>query len=344
MVHFLRVRVAQALKNSLTVVLRLSNYWHNLKDMTRAWRQKQALKASRTISQAAEDFDRSSTGQWFVVTWGRPVKSPAKTFKGRERTSLLPRWLFMWTATLTLLYFGLGFALRAFGLAELPTLDEMIRSGVVSVIYTPTYTPTVTSITLQPTYTPSNFSSSSYNSSEQNAPTGGSDTAPIPLTFTPYPTYTPYPTQPPIVGKLAAIGYSYYWPPWGPPNCAAENWHADLNYCDDVTASGLPWSQYIGRAVAVPVQWRDWLPLGSSVRVHSPPEMVGLYLVIDYCGKCIKPEGHIYLDFLDNRARLNWTVPMLVEFIVLPPTVTPTATLPSTLTPLASPTPLFYGE
>lgn len=134
-------------------------------------------------------------------------------------------------------------------------------------------------------------------------------------TYTPFPTLTPYPTQQPYFGRLIAIGYSYYWPPFGPPNCSAENWHSDINFCDDMTASGLQWSLYVGHGVAVPVQWRNDIPLGSTIRVHSPKEMIGDYLVLDFCGDCIKPEGHIYFDFLDNRARLNWTVPMLVEVI-----------------------------
>lgn len=149
-------------------------------------------------------------------------------------------------------------------------------------------------------------------------PSGGLPAVAVPQiqpTFTPFPTYTPYPTQRPIFGAVIAVGYSYYWPPFGPPNCGEENWHPEINYCDDMTASGLKWSQYIGTGVAVPVQWRDDIPLGSTVRVHSPIEMVGDYVVLDYCGGCIKPEGHIYFDFLDNRQRLPWTVPMLVEII-----------------------------
>jgi hypothetical protein len=141
----------------------------------------------------------------------------------------------------------------------------------------------------------------------------GLPVAEIQPTYTPYPTLTPYPTQRPFFGTIMAIGYSYYFPPLGPPNCSAENWKEF--YCEDVTASGLPWSDYIGRGVAVPLAWAEYIPLGSTVRVHSPESMIGDYVVLDYCGGCIKPEGHIYFDFLDNRARLNWTVPMLVEII-----------------------------
>lgn len=149
-------------------------------------------------------------------------------------------------------------------------------------------------------------------------PSGGVSvvsTLQIQPTYTPLPTFTPYPTQIPFFGSVIAIGYSYYWPPFGPPNCGAENWHPEINFCDDMTASGLQWSLYVGHGVAVPIQWKDDIPLGSTIRVHSPKEMVGDYLVLDFCGDCIKPEGHIYFDFLDNRPRLAWTVPMLVEVI-----------------------------
>ncbi len=152
-----------------------------------------------------------------------------------------------------------------------------------------------------------------------SAPVAPAPTMPqIQPTFTPYPaqpTFTPYPTQRPITGSLLAIGYSYYWPPWGPPNCDAGNWHDRENFCDDVTASGLRWSDYVGRGVAVPWEWQEDIPLGSTIRVHSPLSMIGDYIVLDLCGSCIKPEGHVYFDFLDNRARLNFTVPMLVEVI-----------------------------
>jgi len=199
---------------------------------------------------------------------------------------------------------------------DVKTFDPFSNGPSASAIAS--YTPTPL-----PDY-PLNDQGSFYSSSDPAAvvsPSGPAAVVPlasavqIQPTFTPYPTLTPYPTQQPIVGQLLAIGYSYYWPPWGPPNCDLGNWHERENYCDDVTASGLPWSKYIGHGVAVPYEWRDIIPLGSTIRVHTPLEMIGDYIVLDFCGHCIKPEGHIYFDFLDNRARLNWTVPMLVEVI-----------------------------
>jgi hypothetical protein len=74
----------------------------------------------------------------------------------------------------------------------------------------------------------------------------------------------------------------------------------------------------VERAVAVPIEWRDVIPLNSIVRIHSPEIMKGDYLVIDYCGDCIKKEGHIYFDFLSSRQILAWTVPMMAEVILQP--------------------------
>jgi len=134
------------------------------------------------------------------------------------------------------------------------------------------------------------------------------------ITNTPFPTIAPFSAYIPV-GRLVAVGYSYYWPPWGPPNCSEDNWHEKENYCDDTTASGLPWSKYVERAVAVPYEWHEVIPLNSIVRIHSPEIMRGDYLVIDYCGDCIKDEGHIYFDFLSARQILAWTVPMMAEVI-----------------------------
>jgi len=233
---------------------------------------------------------------------------PKKTFGGRKRVSLWPRWVSNWIITGAIIYFMGSYALRFAGV-DTAGWDPFAQSAFASV---PTSTPL-------PDY-PINDQDGFYASSNPNdnlfadTPTPTVVYQAVP-TYTVMPTYTPYPTQQPYFGKLIAIGYSYYWPPFGPPNCGPENWHPEINFCDDMTASGLQWSLYVGHGVAVPVQWRNDIPLGSTIRVHSPASMVGDYLVLDYCGACIKPEGHIYFDFLDNRARLNWTVPMLVEVI-----------------------------
>ena len=245
---------------------------------------------------------------------------PKRTFKGRDRISLVPRWIANWITTLAVLYFMGSYILRFLGFDNFGF--DPFGSGSSASASSLTVTPSPL-----PDY-PLNDQGGFYASSDPNAyagptptpygvlePSTGLPMADIQPTYTPYPTLTPYPTQQPYFGRLIAVGYSYYYPPFGPPNCSAENWK-DNAYCEDTTASGLPWSDYIGHGVAVPLMWAEYIPLGSTVRVHSPDSMKGDYIVLDYCGGCVKPEGHIYFDFLDNRARLNWTVPMLVEVIL----------------------------
>ena len=235
------------------------------------------------------------------------LRFPERTFKGRQRVSLVPRWISMWSVTLVMLYACTSYLLRMFGMPA-PTLDSVVHDFRSS----PTVTAQVMSMS---TPLPSSFRSSSGGGFSDPVSVASVVQQDVQVTFTPYPTYTPFPTQRPVVGRLMAVGYSYYWPPFGPPNCSDLNWHADLNFCDDTTASGLRWTLYVGVAVAVPLEYREFILLGATVRVHSPSSMVGDYLVIDYCGSCIKEEGHIYFDFLDNRQRLAWTVPMLVEIL-----------------------------
>jgi len=112
--------------------------------------------------------------------------------------------------------------------------------------------------------------------------------------------------------------YSYYWPPLLGPNCHPANL-LPQGGCKDTTSSGLPWSHYRGRGVAIPLTWQGTVPLLSVIRVLLPVEMMGDYLVIDYCGLCTKAEypGLIWLDFLDDHLRLPWSADMSV--IVLPP-------------------------
>jgi hypothetical protein len=211
-----------------------------------------------------------------------------------------------------------------FGSAEKRAAEKIARNSPVKV-------PEV------PIVTPANFHSSSYGSDLPVTQTaiqaviisrsvtpdvGGGGVSAVPDLPVQSPTLSPTPSPIPTLrsyvnlGKIWAIGYSYYFPPLGGINCAVQNWHD--NYCDDVTASGLRWTEYIGKGVAVPVQWRDEIPLLSVVRVLDNVIMQGDYLVLDYCGDCIKKEGHVYFDFLDNRPRLNWTVPLLVQLISVP--------------------------
>lgn len=154
-----------------------------------------------------------------------------------------------------------------------------------------------------------------------------SSPSPVPTeTITPIssPTITPVPIRR-VVNVDAVFAYSYYYPPLLGPNCSVENTLPDGS-CRDSTSSGQTWSDKIGRAVAIPIEYSliyypnsnvpycevmrlPCIPFGSNVYVSAPPEIVGNYTVIDTCGACIK-NGLVYIDFLDSIQRLNWSVPV----------------------------------
>lgn len=154
---------------------------------------------------------------------------PKRTYKGRARVSLVPRWIGNWLITGTVIYFMGSYALRFMGF-DSSGWDPFTRSGSASAMSASTGTPL-------PNY-PLNDQGSFHASSDPNfVPSTAlpADVAPVPAvvqiqpTYTPLPTLTPYPTQQPFFGRIIAIGYSYYWPPWGPPNCDAGNWHEKEN-------------------------------------------------------------------------------------------------------------------
>jgi hypothetical protein len=121
----------------------------------------------------------------------------------------------------------------------------------------------------------------------------------------------------PYEGQFFAFGYSYYYPPFGPPNCFGPNWIDGR--CKDETSSGVKWSEYMGRGVALHPSRLDVWPFGTVIEVVSPYQVAGLYTVVDRCEGCIKPDvpGVEYIDFLDNRLRLVWTSPVLVRVVSL---------------------------
>ncbi len=125
------------------------------------------------------------------------------------------------------------------------------------------------------------------------------------------PTMTPTvtPTMTPMIYTYA---YSYYYPALGGVNCHPDNWDGDT--CADITASGVPWSAWLGRGVAIPYSLVDYLPYGSVIRVLSPVEIAGDYTVVDLCPLCDHPSGARYLDFLDTAQRLPWGTPVDVVF------------------------------
>lgn len=247
------------------------------------------------------------------------LRSPAKTFKGRGRVSLVPRWISSWLLLLGVTYIMVQTIAGFFGYPN-PINDFLFPPAVVVPVPSVEYPPNDPAIV-----SPSFYASTEGQvlAATQTAVYDLVNPSAVPAmlqpTFTPYPTSTPYPTQVKLsaLGNVYAVGYSYYFPPFGPPNCGPENWHPEINFCDDMTASGQKWSEYMGIGVAIPIEWRYQIPLMSVIRVFNMPAIDGDYTVIDYCGDCIKPEGHIYFDFLDKYPRLAWTVPFLVEVVSL---------------------------
>lgn len=248
---------------------------------------------------------------------------PERTFVGRERVSLAPRWVSSWLALIVFTYLMVSYALSFFGVSN-PINNLLFGDGSSEeIISPPEVVPDAPINTAVPFYASSLLQSVQVTQTAmaqvplpvgEVSPVVNNTPTPIPAT----PTIQPSATARSYVnlGKIWAVGYSYYFPPFGPPNCSEENWKEV--YCEDTSASGLPWSKNIGVGVAVPVEWRDEIPLLSVIRVLDNPIMEGEYLVMDYCGDCIKSEGHVYFDFLDNRARLNWTVPLLVQLVSVP--------------------------
>lgn len=240
---------------------------------------------------------------------------PSRTFRGRDRVSLAPRWTGNWLAVLFVGYFMISYGASLFGI-DLSSVNPLLKIAGVRSAPSATFTPTFV-----PTPPPSSFYASSENFAPSPVAVAENTSSPIApqSTLTPYPTQTPYPTFIPYhVGYTRAVGYSYYWPPFGPPNCSDENWKPEFSICEDATRSGERWTQWIGRAVAIPVEWVEEIPMLSLIRIYAPPyEMAGDYLVIDTCGRCVTPNG-TYLDFLDNRQRLPWTYPLMMEVVCIP--------------------------
>jgi hypothetical protein len=142
------------------------------------------------------------------------------------------------------------------------------------------------------------------------------------VVVTPVPELTVTPTPVTYLSEIYKVGYSYYNPELGGVNCHSANW--DGKHCADTTASGIKWSDYIGKAVAVPPSWYCLgLGYGSILRVLTPAVLAGDYLVIDLCSGCESSnwdDGNFRMDFLDTSQKLTWAYPVevVVVFAVQP--------------------------
>lgn len=154
-----------------------------------------------------------------------------------------------------------------------PTLDLDAVATVVSV-FESAYTPTPTMI---PTFIPT-----------------------VILTFSPM----VIPTATPVVYEYA---FSFYDPSLLGENCHAGNvvdgqckniTHCSANFPELVSGG---WRDYLGRGVAVPPSLLEKYPCGTELQVLTPPELIGIYTVVDICGGCEPNPRNDYktdLDFL----------------------------------------------
>ena len=130
------------------------------------------------------------------------------------------------------------------------------------------------------------------------------------------PTAVPSVTPSPVYQEVSVL-YSYYNPELGGVNCHSANW--DGSHCADTTASGIRWSEYLGRGVAIPPSWLEaGIGYGSILRVIDPATIAGDYTVIDLCSLCETtywPDGQWRLDFLDERQKLSWAYPVRVLIV-----------------------------
>ncbi|MDH5506233.1 MAG: hypothetical protein OEZ02_03315 [Anaerolineae bacterium] len=99
--------------------------------------------------------------------------------------------------------------------------------------------------------------------------------------------------------QLGLARYSYYWPPLGGANCRGECIYM---------ASGLPWKDYVGYAVACPAEF----PFGTLIRHNGK-----VYECLDR-GGAIKmlDDGTFWIDFLEKTQRYPfWTIlPIEIDF------------------------------
>lgn len=244
---------------------------------------------------------------------------PAKTFAGRASQSKLSRWAFDWLLVLAMAYLGGSWILSFMGVAN-AAVDpfQLGKTGEPAIA---SFNDAVrVSQTQQAQPAPTFYLSNGGSTMNKPTNTPTSQAVIIPENtatpvYTPDPNYTPQPTSGNAsdnVSNFFAAGYSYYFPPFGPPNCSEANW--DGSTCAAVLASGIRWRDYLGVGVAVPVQWRADMPLYTKLKIYTPDKIAGVYTVIDYCGGCIKGD-YVYIDFLDNVQRLQWTTPLLIEVL-----------------------------
>lgn len=192
---------------------------------------------------------------------------------------------------------------------EIPLIGQYLPTPVITSTMTQAYTfpQTVTQGISIPSFTPAYVLPASYY------PTATK-------TYEEWISYSEYfyPFEFPIVKNMGdyylsphTVLFSYYYPDLGGVNCHIDNW-VD-GHCKNITASGVGWRDYLGHGLAVHPDMLDLLPYGSTLYVSNPPQLAGVWVVVDLCGGC-QINNKYYFDFLlpEMPDRMNWSDP--VEF------------------------------
>lgn len=143
----------------------------------------------------------------------------------------------------------------------------------------------------------------------------------LPAIYTPTNSPSTTPTRSPyknIVGTdVYIVRYSYYYPDLLGVNCNSGN--IVSGHCADTTSSGLPWTKYLGKGVALAPSMLVRIPYGSIIHVLSPNSIMGDYTVIDMCMQCEPtfwaPDYQYRIDFLDTVQRLDWATILTFEVV-----------------------------
>lgn len=265
-----------------------------------------------------------------------PARDVPRTFPGRERSSLLFLRLSNWILFLGLGYTVIGGLLSLFGVpVPFPGVTRAVDSDGKRILQPIEMTATaIYNLSIPPTSTP--LPVRSYPTAQFDAQNAAYKLHLTAQAVTVEPTFTPLPpidaggsapAIPPADGGGGGDGmwfarsYSYYNPSFGPPNCHTANW--DGYRCADTTASGLRWSDYIRRGVAM---HRDdlavmGLGIGAQIEVVSPQSIAGIYTIVDVCPDCRK-DGYQWIDFLDYSCGIQsggacrWGYPVLFRLLI----------------------------
>ena len=103
-------------------------------------------------------------------------------------------------------------------------------------------------------------------------------------------------------GETIQARYSWYWPPLGGPNCAT---YVD-GQCISKMASGRPWADFVGEAIACPPEWT----FGTSIIFEGR-----MWYCMDRGGKIKFVDGIPWVDFLTPSPNHTYGEIITVELV-----------------------------